>query len=98
MALQLAVLEAVLEELRQKVLVLAERDHAVPDVAGGKHLEVFAQPSRGAPVIGDGHDGGEIANETTGRGAGVVALPAFELRRPVLRRVLSSIRSPHVAF
>ncbi len=55
--------EAVLEELREEVLVLGEGDEAVADVAGGKHVEVFAETAGGAAVVGDGDDGGELADE-----------------------------------
>jgi len=36
---EVALVEAILEELGEQVLVLRERDHAVADVAGGKHLK-----------------------------------------------------------
>ena len=62
-AFEVALGEAVLEELREQVLVFGERDHAVADVAGRKHVEVFAQAAGGAAVVGDGDDGGELADE-----------------------------------
>jgi limonene-1,2-epoxide hydrolase len=45
------------------VLVFRERDHAVADVAGWEHLEVFAEPARGATVVSDGDDCCEVADE-----------------------------------
>ena len=69
-AFEVALREAVLEELGEQVLVLGERDHAVADVAGGKHVEVFAQAAGGAAVVGDGDDGGELADEA-GRSSAV---------------------------
>jgi len=45
------------------VLIFGERDHAVADVAGGKHFEVFAETAGGATVVGDGDDGGEVVDE-----------------------------------
>ena len=60
---EVAVREAVLEELGEEVFVLGEGDEAVADVAGGKHVEVFAQATRRAAVVGDGDDGGELADE-----------------------------------
>ena len=62
-ALEVALVEAVLEELGEEVLVLRERDHAVADVAGRQHVEVFAETAGGATVVGDGDDGGEVADE-----------------------------------
>jgi hypothetical protein len=80
----------VLEELGEQMLVLREGDEAVADVAGGKHVEVFAEAAGGATVVGDGDDGGEVADEAgervavaegrnAGRGGGV-ALEAAEQR------------------
>ena len=62
-AFEVAVGEAVLEEAGEEVFVLGEGDEAVADVAGGKHVEVFAEAARGAAVVGDGDDGGELADE-----------------------------------
>ncbi len=87
-AFEVAVGEAVLEEAREQVLVLRERDHAVADVAGGQHVQVFAQAAGGTAVVGDGDDGGEVADEAgqgvgdrqrAGRGGGV-ALEAAQQR------------------
>jgi len=62
-AFEAAVMEAVLEEACEQELVLGERDHAVADVAGGEHVEFFAEAAGGATVIGDGDDGGKVADE-----------------------------------
>jgi hypothetical protein len=51
------------------VFVFGERDHAVAHVAGREHLEVFAEAAGGASVVGDGDDGGEVADEAKGAGA-----------------------------
>ena len=68
-AAELALLEAVLEELGEEVLVFGEGDHAVAEVAGGEHVEVFAETAGGAAVVGDGDDGGEVADDAgDGRG------------------------------
>ena len=73
-AFELALVEAELEELGEEVLVLGEGDHAVADVAGREHLEVFAETAGGAAVVGDGDDGGEVADDAgEGRGRGRVA-------------------------
>ena len=50
----------------------AEGDHAVAQVAGGKHVEVFAQAAGGATIVGDGDDGGEVGDSRRGplRGPG----------------------------
>jgi hypothetical protein len=61
-AFEFTLLETELEELREQVFVLGERDHAVADVAGREHLEVFAEPAGRASVVGDGDDGGEIVD------------------------------------
>jgi hypothetical protein len=45
------------------VLILGERDHAVADVAGREHIEVLAETAGGTSVVGNGDDGGEIADE-----------------------------------
>jgi hypothetical protein len=61
-AVELALVEAVLEEAGEEVLVFGESDHAVADIAGRKHLEVFAEAAGGASVVGDGDHGGEVAD------------------------------------
>jgi hypothetical protein len=53
----------VLKELGEEVLVFREGDHAVADVAWGQHVEVFAEAAGRATVIGDGDDGGEVADD-----------------------------------
>ncbi len=60
---EVALGEAVLEELGEEGFVLGEGDEAVAEVAGGKHFEVFAEAAGGATVVGDGDDGGELADE-----------------------------------
>jgi hypothetical protein len=45
------------------VLVLGESDHAGADVAGRRHVQVFAKTTGGAAVVRDGDDGSEIADE-----------------------------------
>jgi hypothetical protein len=62
-AFKAAVVEAVLEEACEQELVLGERDHAVADVSGREHVEFFAETAGGATVIGDGDDGGKVADE-----------------------------------
>jgi hypothetical protein len=64
--LEIALVEAVLEEPGEQVLVFGERDHAVANVAGGKHFEVFAKAAGGASVVGDGDDGGEVGDGAGG--------------------------------
>jgi hypothetical protein len=63
--------KAVLEEARDEALVLGEGDHAVSQVAGGEHFEVLTEATAGASVVGDGDDGGEVADPD---GDGVVVL------------------------
>src|ERR1019366_7972649 len=71
---EVALVEAILEELGEQVFVLRERDHAVADVAGGKHFEILAETAGGASVVGDGDDGSEIVDEAAvGRGGGLGA-------------------------
>lgn len=54
------------------MLIFGERNHAVADIAGGKHLEVFAETTGGTTIVGDGDNGGEVANEAErARAAGV---------------------------
>ncbi len=69
-ALKFTLTEAELEEFREQVLVFGEGDHAVADIAGGKHFEVFAETTGGASVVGDGDDGGEVADKAGKVGAG----------------------------
>ena len=53
--------EAVLEEARHERLGLGQGGQALADIAGGDDAEVLAEASRGAPVVGHGDDGGEVA-------------------------------------
>jgi len=48
------------------MLVFREGDHAVANVAGGEHFEVFAEPSGGSSVVCDGDYGGEVADDAGG--------------------------------
>jgi hypothetical protein len=61
-ALELTLVEAVLEELCEEVLVLRERDHAIADVAGRKDVQFVAKPPGGAAIVGDGDYGGKFAD------------------------------------
>ena len=63
-AFEIAMGKAVLEEPGEQGFVLRERDEAVADVAGGKHLEVFAEAAGGASVVRYGDDRGKLANES----------------------------------
>ena len=63
-AIEVALMEAVLEQAgRADAHLRRQRHHAVAHVAGGQHLEVFAQAAGGASVIGDSDDCGKIADE-----------------------------------
>ena len=62
-AFEVAMLKAILKEFGEQMLILGEGDHAVAHIAGREHLEVFAQTAGGAAVVGDGDDGGEVADE-----------------------------------
>jgi len=77
--------KAVTKKLREESFIFAEGDDAVADVAGGKHVEFFAQAAAGAAVITDCNYGAEIANDgRTGlghshfRGSEGEALESFE--------------------
>jgi hypothetical protein len=61
--------EAVLEETREEVLVFGEGDETGADIAGRREVKVFAEAAGGAAVVGDGDDGGELADEAGGLGA-----------------------------
>ncbi len=74
-----AVREAVLEEARQQVLVVGQRDDAVADVARRQHAELAPQASGGAAVVGDGDDAGELAQP---RAAHLVLEAAQQRRQP----------------
>jgi hypothetical protein len=64
MALQVAVMKAVLKEPGEQELVLRERDHTVSYVPGREHVEFIPQASGGPTIVGDGDDGGKVADET----------------------------------
>lgn len=51
--------KAILEKSRQQSRVFRERDHAVADVAGRKHLQLIAQTPGTATIIRNGDDRGE---------------------------------------
>ena len=53
------------EELRKHIFFFAEGDHAVAQVAGRKHIEVFAQAARGTAIVGDGYNRREIGRSGT---------------------------------
>jgi hypothetical protein len=55
--------EAMPKETGDKVLVLRECNHAVPQIAGGKYVEVLAQASAGTSVIRYGNDSRKMADE-----------------------------------
>ena len=71
-------LEAVLEEAREQRGVFAERDHAVADVAGRQHVELAAQASGTAAVVGHGDDGGDVQRGRGGAGGPGVVLQALQ--------------------
>ncbi len=77
-AFELALAEAELEELGEEMLVFGEGDHAVADVAGREHLEVFAETAGGAAVVGDGDYSGEVADDAGEGWAGYAADAAGE--------------------
>jgi len=51
--------KAITEETRQESRVFRERDHAVADVAGRKHLQFITQTPGTAAIVGNGDDRGE---------------------------------------
>ena len=58
--------EAMVEEAGEQCFFFAEGDHAVAQVAGGKHVEVLAQAAGGATVVGDGDHGGQVGDGARG--------------------------------
>ena len=54
--------KAMLEEARQEGLVFRKRDDTVANVAGRKHIELFAQTSARTAVVADGHYGAQLVN------------------------------------
>ena len=51
--------KAMTEKTRQQSRVFRERDHAVADVARRQHLQLFAQTSGAAAVVGNSDDRGK---------------------------------------
>src|SRR5580698_8579288 len=51
------------EEAGDEVLIFREGNHAVAQVAGRKHVEVFPQPATRAAVVGDSNDRSEMAEK-----------------------------------
>ena len=68
-AVEVALRETVLEELGEEVLILREGDEAVAEVAGGEHVQIFAETTGGTSVIGDSDDCGQIADHAGERSA-----------------------------
>ena len=63
--------EAVLEHVAPRVAPLglaAERRERHPQVPGREHPELVAQAAAGAPVVGDGDDGGDLVGDVPQRG------------------------------
>ena len=56
----LVVAEAVLEQLPHRRLRLGHGDEAVADVAHGRDPELLPEPARGAPVVRDRDDRGQV--------------------------------------
>src|SRR4030095_14069464 len=42
--------------------ILAQRHHAVSNIAGGRHLKLVAQSARASAVVRNSNDGGKIRN------------------------------------
>ena len=89
---RIAAAEAMVEEPDQQVLFLAERHHAVAQVAGGQHVEAFAQAAGGAAVVGYRNHGGQVGDRPlnggglAGRGRHGGAARAAAWRAPCRRR------------
>jgi hypothetical protein len=64
--LEIAVTEPVLEEAGEEMLVLGNGNHAIADVTGRQHVELFPQASGGATVVSHRDDSGEIAQNECG--------------------------------
>ena len=73
-------LKPVLEQARQQRGILAQRHHAIADVARGQHVELAPQPPGAAAVVGDGHDGGDVHRGRRGIHAPGVVFEPFEQR------------------
>jgi hypothetical protein len=52
------------EQLGQQVFFFAERDHAVAQVAGRKHVEALAQAAGGTAVVGHCDHRGQVGDES----------------------------------
>src|SRR6202171_2361024 len=61
MAVETALLEAVLEERRHQRLDVGQGRDALPEVAGGQDPVLGAQLARAAAVVCHGDDGGQVA-------------------------------------
>jgi len=66
--------------LREEVVLFAEGHHAVAEIAGREHVEVFAEAAGGTTVVSDGDYGGEVGDFAGlgGAGRGDVAPEAAE--------------------
>ena len=84
--------EAMVEERARRCFFFAEGDHAVAQVAGGEHVEVFAEAAGGAAVVGDGDDGGEVGDAAAGLVRGLAGTLTWR-RRP-RRRVERPVPPP----
>ena len=60
--------EAMGKEPGQQVAFLGQRHHAIAQVAGREHVEVFSEPAGGTPIIGDCHHRCQIADLASLRG------------------------------
>ena len=61
---RVAAAKAMGEELRQQVLFLAQRHHAVAQVARRQHVEVLAQPAGRAAVVGHRDHRGQVGDQS----------------------------------
>ena len=59
--LQPAFAEAVLEKLGDQVFVIRQRRDVVAQIAGRQHTQFPAQLARTAAIVGNGHNGGDVA-------------------------------------
>jgi hypothetical protein len=58
------------EELGEQGFIFAKGDDAVADVAGRKHVELFAQTAAGSAIVADGDHGTKIGDYGRARMAG----------------------------
>ena len=56
------------EEPRQQRLIIGQRHHAVAEVARRQHVEVTPQPPARSAIVGHGHDGSKIADQSSALG------------------------------